>query len=398
MGRTASGYKLNDLSVDAWGRQKSVMDKSLFHGMFTFNVPVAKWYETINDVEQTTFTNCTSVDGALEIVAGATLNDDTYLRSFANPRYEPNRGVLYSTATIIENPSAAMVRRFGTFTAESGTFFELDNGLLYGVVRTTENSITTDDRFLIDHARWNIDLSKGNVYDIQYQWRGVGNYVFFINLQEVRNSAYLGERTKLSMFNPALPIAFQSINEGDNDIMRFGCVDVSTEGGSGNGSTYGSLAVPTATADLSMTGLNCPILVVHNKKTLASGQINTRDITALLLTAYSDSKGVIKVWYTRDTTAITLNDQSWADYGDGHLEYIWFDEPNVTTPISFDTAKAVETFGARLLPNVTYETDPVFGDKTEIGLYPGDYLIFTIHKDGGGPGNAGVTFEFMEKI
>ena len=54
-------------------------------------------------------------------------------------------------------------------------FFELDNGTLYGVVRTTIDSVTTDDRHLI---RTNIsgnefDLSKGNVFDIQWQWRGV---------------------------------------------------------------------------------------------------------------------------------------------------------------------------------------------------------------------------------
>ena len=204
--------------------------------------------------------------------------------------------------------------------------------------------MTTEDRFLINPnllAKLNVDLSKGNVFDIQYQWRGVGNYVFFINLQEVANSAYLGTLTRLSMFNPALPVAFESINKGDADKMIFGCVDVTTEGGSGNGSTYGSLAPPTSTADLSLTGLDCPVLVAHNKSTLADGRINTRDITALLLTAWSDVKGVLKVYYTRDTTAITLNDQSWTDYGDGHLEYIWYDEPNVATPISFNTATAI---------------------------------------------------------
>jgi hypothetical protein len=116
------------------------------------------------------------------------------------------------------------------------------------------------------------------------------------------------------------------------------------------------------------------------------------------LTAWSDSKGVLKVYVSRDVTAITPNDQTWSDYRDGNLEYMWYDTPNVTTPMSFDTTKAEQTFGARLQADVTYETDPVFGEKTEIGIYPGDYLIFTIHKDNGGPSNGGVTFEFMEKI
>ena len=401
MARGQSGHLKNDLDIDAWGRQKAVIDKSLFSGMFTFNIPISKWYEKLNGVEQAGFTNCSSVDGALEIIPGATLDDSTILRSYANPRYEPNRGVLYSTAVIIENPSATQIRRFGTFTEEAGAFFELENGVLYAVVRSTVSSVTSDTRFPINTnllSKLGIDLSKGNVFDIQYQWRGVGNYVFFINLQEVLNTGWLGTLTTLSMFNPALPIAFESINKGDADKMKFGCVDVSTEGGNGNGSTYGSLAPPTATADLSLSGIDCPVLIAHNKSTLADGRINTRDITALLLTAWSDAKGVLKVHYTRDATAITLNDQSWADYGDGHLEYIWYDYPNVTTAVSFDSTKAAQTFACRLIPNVTYETDPVFGEKTEIALFPGDYLIFTIQKDGGGPANGGVTFEFMEKI
>ena len=188
---------------------------------------------------QTSFTNATSVNGALEMRAGATLSDASYLRSYRNPRYEPNRGMLYSTAMRFTNPSAAMVRRFGQFTKEAGTFFELDNGVLYGVVRTTVDSVTTDDRFFIrQDIRNNVfDLSKGNVFDIQWQWRGVGNYVFFVNLQEVVNTGYLGTKDELTMFNPALPVAFESINEGAMDEMVFGCVVVTSEGGGDNGKT-----------------------------------------------------------------------------------------------------------------------------------------------------------------
>lgn len=118
----------NELGYDAWGRAKTIKDNSIFHGMFTFNVPVSTWYETINSVISSTITNCISDNGALKVLAGASLNDDTYLRSFRCPRYEPNRGALYSTAGWIVNPTAAMTREFGTFTAESGTFFRLKSG------------------------------------------------------------------------------------------------------------------------------------------------------------------------------------------------------------------------------------------------------------------------------
>ena len=95
----------NALSYDAWGRNKAISDDSIFHGMFTYNVPVTSWYETINGVIGPT-TNCTSVDGALQVTAGATFNDYTYLRSYRNPRYEPNRGALYSTSSVRRFPTS----------------------------------------------------------------------------------------------------------------------------------------------------------------------------------------------------------------------------------------------------------------------------------------------------
>ena len=60
----------NDLGYDAWGRAKTIRDISILHGMFTYSVPVTVWYETINDVVQTTITNSTSVDGALNFQEG----------------------------------------------------------------------------------------------------------------------------------------------------------------------------------------------------------------------------------------------------------------------------------------------------------------------------------------
>lgn len=395
--RTTSGHIKTDLDIDAWGRQKAVLDKSLFHGMFTYNVPVDKWYETINDAVQTGFTNCISNNGALEITAGATLDDDTYLRTYRNPRYQPNRGMLYSTAAIIENPSAAMVRRFGTFTAESGVFFELDAGEMWAVVRTTIDSVTSDDRFPVDYAHFGIDLSKGNVYDIQYQWRGVGNYVFFINNKEVRSSAYLGELTQLSMFNPALPLAFQSINNGANEKMIFGCVDVTAEGGDDNGKTYGSIGINNNEGQVAVSGYNTPIIAVRSKLTVA-GLINTRDTLALLASAYADQRCVFRVWATRDFTAITENNQSWADFGDGHLEYIVYDVPDVVTPMTFDTSKADLIFGCRVDQDQTYATSALFEGRTEIIQSPGDMFVFTVHRETGAGTNVGVTYEFAEEI
>lgn len=387
----------NDLGRDAWGRPKMVQDKSLFHGMFSFNIPVSSWYESLNGIVLGAFTNCLSVDGALEMSAGATLNDKTVLRTYRNLRYEPNRGILYSTASIIENPTGLMERDFGVFTAESGTFFRLKSGgTLVGVVRTTRGGVTTEEEIALN-LPLGTDLSKGNVFDIQYQWRGVGNYKFYVNLSEVGNSNYLGTLTDLSMSNPSNPVAFSSTNLGDNDKMIFGCVDVTSEGGEDNGKTYGSVAMESESASASISGLNVPIIAIRSKLTVGT-KINTRDTLALLASAYTDNNSILRVWATRDFTAITPGNSPFTDYGDGHLEYAV--RPGTGGTMSFDITKAggIPIFGCRVPTDTTYSTSALFEGRTSIYLTPGDMFVFTMHRENQGAALAGVTFEFAEEI
>lgn len=388
--------KNNDLIFDAWARPKAIIDHSILHGMFTFNVPVLMWKEIYNGTERTP-TNATSVNGMLSAKSGATLNDVTILETFRNPRYEPNRGHLFSTAIFIPNKTASGVREFGLFTEEAGVFFRVkSDGKLYGVVRTTNDTITTEDETEIDTS--NVDIEKGNIYDIQFQWRGVGDFCFFFNLRDLKTFNYLGTLTRLSVFNPALPIAFRCENLGDNVEINCGCVDVTSEGGSTNGKTYGSVGISNVSGQVAVaSGYNVPIIAIRSKLTV-DGKRNTRDTLALLLSAYADQRGFVRVWATRDFSAITLNDQSWKDFGDGHLEYIEYDNPDVTTPMTFDTSKANIVFGCRVNQDETYSTSALFEGRTDVWLTPGDMFIFTLHRENGLLFNGGCTFEFAEEI
>lgn len=395
MARTDSRHILYDLDVDAWHRQKAVIDKSLLHGLWTYNVPSDVWYETVNNVVQSSPTNCVSSNGELKVTAGTTLNDNTYLRTLRNPRYEPNRGHLHSTAMWFGDPDAAMVRRFGLFTAESGVFWELDNGVLYAVVRTTYDSVTTDTRYAINTnllSKMDIDLSKGNVFDIQFQWRGVGNYVFFIGLREVLNTGHLGTVTRLSTFNPAFPIAFESINEGANDPMHFGCVDVTSEGGGDYNLEHGSVTIENEGGSVPVDALNHPVLVIRSKTTV-SGLINTRDTLIRSVSAYSDQKSIMRLWGTRDFTAITDGTDTWSDYGDGHLEYMV-----VSGTASFDITKANLRLGARVMIDRT-ESVNLIDELTKIWLTPGDMFVVTVHRETANQtANVGATIEFLQEI
>ena len=390
--------------LDAWGRQKVVNDYSLVHGMFTFEVPAAVWMERRNGVEDITgFTNATSVDGKLHLEAGATLNDDTVLETFRHPRYEPNRGHVYSVSLFLPDPTADGVRDFGMFTSESGVFFRLkSDGNLYAVRRTTISTVTSEVEEVIS-IPFDIDLAKGNIYDIQMQWRGVGNISFFIGnpltgvSELVHKMSILGTLDELSVFNPAMPIAFCCENLGDNVLIESGCVDVTTEGGTNYDGTYGSLSTSTESGSIGISGFNVPVLVVHSKNTF-SGRINTRDLLNLSVAGYGDQRCVLRVWVTRDATAITLNDQSWADYRDANLEFLEYDNPNVAAPITFDTAKAIQQYSVRVDQDQTFSSDAVFSKAAGLNFSPGDYLVFTMHRETGGACNVGVTYEFSEEI
>ena len=401
------------LSLDAWARPKSITDRSLISGMFTNSIiPASVFREWFNGTELTAFSNATSSSGLLNLEAGATLNDETVLDSFRSPRYEPNRGHLYSASVLLPSTTALGQRDFGMFTEENGAFFRLkSDGNLYACRRTTHNgSGTTTTEELIDLSPLGVgfDLSLGNIYDIQMQWRGVGNIKFFIGSPSLGYSVLvhtmdiLGTLADLSIANPALPIAYGCTNLGANVVIQSGCVDITSEGGSDENHLYGSISVDNQSGQIAGSGFNVPMLVVRNK-TQYNSLRNMRDIQALSIYAYSDQKAFVRVWATRDATAITLNDQVWRDAGDGFIEFIQYKNPGVgdpavTTPMTFDTSKASLVFGARVDMDTTFFSTAQFDGKTEIHQSPGDIFIFTLHRENGGAQNGGITYEYGEEV
>jgi len=153
----------------------------------------------------------------------------------------------------------------------------------------------------------------------------------------------------------------------------------------GNGKIYGAIVA----TDVALSGTSQPALIVRNKD-LVNSLINTRDIEALTAVFSSDTRCTAEVWATRDDTAITLNGDTFTNYGEGHLEYL------IPTNATFDTAKAVQTYAAKVPANSTVETSAVYPGVSEIIQTPGDILIFSFTST---PNiEASVTYEFAEAI
>ena len=294
-----------DLAVDVWGTPKTSVAHSIFHGLFTFDVPPTMWFIEENDIEvlNADSTGATSVNGAL-VVNTSGLTSVT-VNSRRHPRYQPNRGHLWSSALILPGKLLDGVRDFGLFDGHNGVFFRLkSDGNLYAVLRsggveTHEELITIPDTFI------GFDVEKGNIYDIRFQWRGVGNYFFYIGnpatgaSELVHQISNLGTLTALSMENPSLMLAFKATKTTEDVTMLVGCADVTSENGNSDREQYGE-----ASTEVAGISAGDGVLAVLNPLLAPNGEMNTRDLRLARITIGADKKAVFKVYQTRDATAI----------------------------------------------------------------------------------------------
>ena len=378
IGTDAANTGFGDLTVDAWGHPVSVQLQSLFHGMWTFDIPQSMWLvdEDGSEVAPASVTAVTSSGGAALLDTTGFTSCEMY--SKRHPRYQPNRGHRYSTALWCPNPTNDGIREWGLFTDENGVFFRLKaDGELYAVVKSGG---VEDEQLLDTSGISGFDVSKGNVYDIQFQWRGVGNYKFFINLELVYEFAYLGTRTALTMQNPALPVAYKCTNTTQDVTMHIGCADVTSEGGETAREQYGS-----ATGQASGNNTDFPVVAIFNPLTIG-GETNTRDLRLAKVTASSTAKCSVSVWGTRDPAALT--GEVFAARGNG--SYVEVDT----------TATAIVAANAVLLTKFNVEanaadraTNPSEG-TIDYFITRGDYIIVSYT----GNSTVDVVIEWGEEI
>lgn len=368
-----------DLAIDAFGQQVVAQRHSLFHGLFTYDVSPKLFHGHINGAEESlpTSTQITSVKGRLAVETIANSGDTVGLESRRHPRYQPNRA--HHCAMSIGVPVAVndAVEDWGMFTDDNGVFFRCGvDGELYACIQSG-GAITHQEKINLPctFEESGFDITKGNNYDIEFQWRGVGNYSFFIEnprtelfelVHKIKMLNTLDE--KVSIENPALPIAYRCVSLGDIGKLWSGCADITTTGMSQDRLQFQSVFSNTVIADT-----DTPIVVIRQPDTIG-GEINTRDIKIARISVSSTKRATSTFWATRDPTAITGG--SYAEIGGGS-----FVEVN-RTMTAVDTAKMRPVNGVRIeaLTGVSKQNpDP---DTLEFYLIHGDYFVVT-GSDGG---------------
>lgn len=385
-----------DLTLDAWGTQKFTHPWSLFHGMWTYDIPSSMWFMYENGTQVYTSTNIVSANGAAQLTADAT-NSTVTLESRECPRYQPNRGHLISLAGWFPDKTNDGTRDFGLCTTENGVFFRLkSDGKLYAVLR--RGSVEVLEEEIDTSSLTGFDVEKNNIYDIQFQWRGAGNYKFFIGdpgegvSKLVHTFNLLGTLTSASIENPAQPISFTATRGTQDVVMNISCADITSEGGNLERHQYGSAQA----AGVSVTsGSESPVIVVRSPLQIG-GQTNTRTVQLARITVTSDKKADFRVYMTRDPSAIT--GATYAAINSG--SYLESDSPDMNA--SSVRATAVTTANMQFVTaipvtaNETREVDNPLRERIHFPIVRGDYLVITCEPNANG--TADCVVEWGEEV
>lgn len=399
----------NDLAYDAWGRSKAITDFSLFSALWTLSVPNRVWMQYNNtgsgDVEQVAIDNALvkSVNGQLQVTG--TSATDVALASKRHPRYQPNRGLLYSTAVNAPNPEYVGKRNWGLMSTENGIFFSLEgNGVdwtLSVIRRTTENGITAD--YAVDITSFlpaGFDISKGHVYDIQMEWRGVGDFFIFVDLVKIYTINLLGTLSTLSISNPALHVAYQCVDAGANDILLLaGCVDVTSEGGAKSNKIYtsettGTTLLPAGTAGTALLAIRLPVFIDYNGNSVRY----TRDMILTEMTTFCKDEAIRSFYMGRHTTATNLFALTGWNLADDSF-YQWRTNADGALDTAFQADKAVmqNVYSARGELDAKESHKNPDPNHSDFYLTGGDIAVVVLQPEKALQG-AGVTLELAEEV
>lgn len=190
------------------------------------NTPLTGWSFTYNInpgiVANTTVGSGTITNnlGHADLSTGVDANGEAKIETVRSSRYIPGVGGFARFTAIFDTPQENSKQVIGLINGTDGWAFGY-NGTQFGILRQVggvENWIYQDD-WNID-KKVNFDPTKGNVFQIQYQWLGYGMQYFYMedengNLELVHKIRYANENTETSVLNPNLPLSAHVVNTGN---------------------------------------------------------------------------------------------------------------------------------------------------------------------------------------
>ena len=236
-----------DIPNDSFGRLRVVHPHSIFNNKQIRDSQPLWWDDQQVSGSGTTSTHNTSQASTTISVSNLTAGKrvrQTYQRMY----YQPGKSQNIVMTGLFGPGVNGVTKRLGQFTDLNGLFFE-QSGTTFQVVRRSRTSGTPTD-FAIPQSAWNLDkldgsgisgitldITKVQIFVIDYQWLGAGEikFGFFLDgrMTYCHRIFVANNLSTVYMSTPDLPLRVEISNDGSGTASSIThiCSSVTSEGG-----------------------------------------------------------------------------------------------------------------------------------------------------------------------
>jgi hypothetical protein len=299
---------------DAFGRLRVAAPQTLFDSKLTVdNTPLVWDDQQISGTASSTYL---SNQAAVSLGVAVNTAGRRVRQTFRRFNYQPGKSQLVVMTLVPGANDTNVTKRWGIFDDQNGLFFEMKDGVFSvgertyssgAAVDTTVASTSWDGRFPAGY-----DLTKSQIFWIDYEWLGVGTvrYGIFhegkpIQLHAVHHNNVLN---KVYMSTPNLPLRYELVGTGTHASATLVCIcsTVISEGGSE--SVGRDFSVDRGITGLA-TGNNTsiyPLLAIRLKSTHLGADVAIKEIETMCTTV-SDWRWSLKLNPTVTGTALSFS-------------------------------------------------------------------------------------------
>ena len=364
-----SGSGISSLAQTAFGELSVAQNIGKIYGQFPYNINS----ELFNDLSSGTG-SLTAASGLCVISSGAAAAGSGKIQSKNVLEYHPGTGGLCRFTAVFDTAVASNVQLAGIGNDDNG-FFIGYNGTTFSILRrnggtdnfTAQANFSEDPLDGTGPSGMTLDPTKGNVYQIQYQWLGFGEIRFSIenpgtgNIFMFHRIKYANANTGVSVLNPTFPFHAESTNDANatDVVLKIPSMSAYSEGLSSSVSHL----VHAASATKTSVTTEVAILSIRNNATYA-GVTNFVVVQPQIISAAAEGAKPATITLYKNTTL------------GGTPSFTEFSA--TTSTVSVDTAGTTITNGIKISAfNIAKSSSSIlYLTDLPILLAPGD--IFTI--------------------
>ena len=234
---------IGSINQTAFGEVKVAQPEPRLQETFNFSVNPRIW-----DIVEVGTGTISQSEAMAVVSTGSTSSGTASMETKKSVRYRSGQGILARFTALFTEGIADTTQYIGIGDDEDGFFFGYD-GASFGILHRNDATGSIVDTW-IPQASWNSDLgdgtqalpvmdwTKGNVFEVQFQYLGFGTIKFFVedsatgDFVLVHTTAYANANTHPSLGDPVLPIRMFA-DTGSNNVdmvLKSGSTSIFVEG------------------------------------------------------------------------------------------------------------------------------------------------------------------------